>query len=178
MIEIEMIEIPGVTFKIGKYPVTQEQYQEVMGINPSYFINRPQNPVESVSYNDAIVFCQKLRKMTGKTYRLPTNSEWEYACRAGTETLFSFGNDFEHLKDYAWYEDNSGLITHPVGQKKPNAWGLYDTHGNVWEWCFGGVPRGGGFDTDSYRCCAAQLSYLYLKESCGRNIGFRVVCGL
>jgi len=88
MIEIEMVKIPGVTFKIGKYPVTQEQYEAVMGINPSYFINRPQNPVESVSYNDAIAFYQKLRKKTGKNYRLPTNSEWEYACRAGTETLF------------------------------------------------------------------------------------------
>ena len=175
MIEIEMVKIPGVTFKIGKYPVTQEQYEAVMGINPSYFINRPQNPVESVSYNDAIAFYQKLRKKTGKNYRLPTNSEWEYACRAGTETLFSFGNDSEHLKDYAWYEDNSGLITHPVGQKLPNAWGLYDMHGNVWEWCQK-VPRGGGFDTNSYRCRVAQLSYFYSEESCRRNIGFRVVC--
>ena len=175
MIEIEMVEIPVVTFKVGKYPITQEQYQEVMGVNPSYFINKPKNPVESISYNDAIVFCQKLRKMTGRTYRLPTNSEWEYACRAGTEALFSFGDDFERLKDYAWYEDNSGLCTHPVGQKLPNAWGLYDMHGNVWEWCQK-VPRGGGFDTDSYGCCAAQLSFLSFRESCGRNIGFRVIC--
>jgi formylglycine-generating enzyme required for sulfatase activity len=75
MIEIEMVEIPGVTFKIGKYPVTQEQYEAVMEVNPSYFINKPQNPVEQVSYNDAIAFCQKLSEMTGKTYRLPTNSE-------------------------------------------------------------------------------------------------------
>lgn len=176
MIEIEMVEIPGVTFKIGKYPVTQEQYEAVMGINPSYFINRPQNPVESVSYNDAIAFYQKLRKETGKTYRLPTNSEWEYACRAGTETLFSFGNDFEHLKNYAWYKDNSGLITHPVGLKLPNAWGLYDMHGNVWEWCLGEVPRGGGFDTCYDECRAAQFNYLYFEESCGRSIGFRLVC--
>lgn len=174
MIEIEMVEIPSVTFKIGKYPVTQEQYQEVMGTNPSYFINKPQNPVESVSYSDAIVFCQKLSEMTGKNYRLPTNSEWEYACRAGSETLFSFGDDSEHLKDYAWYEDNSGLCAHPVGQKLPNDWGLYDMHGNVWEWCQG-VPRGGAFDTCSYGCCVAQLNYLYFKE-CDHNIGFRVVC--
>jgi formylglycine-generating enzyme required for sulfatase activity len=115
-----------------------------------------------------------LRRITGKNYRLPTNSEWEYACRAGTETLFSFGNDFDQLKDYAWYEDNSGLITHPVGQKLPNNWGLYDMHGNVWEWCQN-VPRGGGFDTCSYECCAAQLSYLYFEKSCC-NTGFRVVC--
>ena len=173
-IEIEMIEIPNVTFKIGKYPITQKQYQEVMGNNPSYFMNKPQNPVEQVSYDDAIAFYQKLRRITGKNYRLPTNSEWEYACRAGTETLFSFGNDFDQLKDYAWYEDNSGLITHPVGQKRPNAWGLYDMHGNVREWCQN-VPRGGGFDTCSYECCAAQLSY-YFEKCRWRNIGFRVVC--
>jgi formylglycine-generating enzyme required for sulfatase activity len=173
MIEIEMVEIPGVTFKIGKYPVTQEQYEAVMEVNPSYFINKPQNPVEQVSYNDAIAFCQKLSEMTGKTYRLPTNSEWEYACRAGTETLFSFGNDFEHLKDYAWYEGNSGLITHPVGQKLPNAWGLYDMHGNVSEWCQN-VPRGGAFNTCRYSCCSGY--YAYNKESYRYNIGFRVVC--
>jgi formylglycine-generating enzyme required for sulfatase activity len=174
MIEIEMIEIPNVTFKIGKYPITQEQYQEVMGNNPSYFMHKPQNPVENVSWNDAQAFCEKLSQLTGKNYRLPTNSEWEYACRAGTETLFSFGNDFDQLKDYAWYEDNSGLITHPVGQKLPNNWGLYDMHGNVWEWCQN-VPRGGGFDTCSYECCAAQLSY-YFEKCRWRNIGFRVVC--
>jgi formylglycine-generating enzyme required for sulfatase activity len=174
MIEIEMIEIPNVTFKIGKYPITQEQYQEVMGNNPSYFMHKPQNPVENVSWNDAQAFCEKLSQLTGKNYRLPTNSEWEYACRAGTETLFSFGNDFDQLKDYAWYEDNSGLITHPVGQKLPNNWGLYDMHGNVREWCQN-VPRGGGFDTCSYECCAAQLSY-YFEKCRWRNIGFRVVC--
>jgi formylglycine-generating enzyme required for sulfatase activity len=175
MIEIEMVEIPNVTFKIGKYPITQEQYQEVMGNNPSYFMNKPQNPAEQVSYDNAVAFCQKLSEITGKNYRLPTNSEWEYACRAGTETLFSFGNDFDQLKDYAWYEDNSGLITHPVGQKKPNAWGLYDMHGNVWEWCQN-FPRGGGFDTCSYGCCAARLDYLYFEAKQFRNIGFRVVC--
>ena len=175
MIEIEIVEIPFVTFKIGKYPITQEQYEAVMGTNPSYFINNPQNPVEQVSCNDAIVFCKKLSGMTGKNYRLPTNSEWEYACRAGAKTLFSFGNDFEQLEDYAWYENNSGFITHPVGQKLPNAWGLYDMHGNVWEWCQS-VPRGGGFDTCSYGCRVEQLSDLYFEESCGRNIGFRVVC--
>jgi formylglycine-generating enzyme required for sulfatase activity len=175
MIEIEMVEIPNVIFKIGKYPITQAQYQAVMGNNPSYFMKKPQNPVENVSWDDAEDFCQKLSEITGKTYRLPTNSEWEYACRAGTETLFSFGDDYEQLKDYAWYENNSGLITHPVGQKLPNNWGLYDMHGNVWEWCQN-FPRGGGFDTWEYGCRAAQgLGYLYFKKSC-RNIGFRVVC--
>ena len=173
-IQIEMVKVPDATFAIEKYPVTQEQYQAVMGNNPSYFQGNPQNPVEQVSYNDAIAFCQELSQVTGKNYRLPTESEWEYACRAGTVTKYYFGNDCHQLEDYAWYSKNSEGTTHPVGLKLPNAWGLYDMHGNVWEWCQK-VPRGGGFDTDSYRCCAAQFS-VHFKESCGRNIGFRVVC--
>ncbi|MDJ0561815.1 MAG: bifunctional serine/threonine-protein kinase/formylglycine-generating enzyme family protein, partial [Microcystis sp. M53599_WE4] len=114
------------SFAIGKYPVTQAQYQAVMGTNPSRFQNNPQNPVENVSWDDAQAFCRKLSQITGKTYRLPTEAEWEYACRAGTTTRFYFGDDANQLGDYAWYEGNSGGTTHPVGQKKPNAWGLYD----------------------------------------------------
>ena len=141
MIKIEMVEIPASqdqkisSFRIGKYPITQEQYEALIGTNPSHFQGKPQNPVESVSYNDAIVFCQKLSEMTGKNYRLPTNSEWEYACRAGTVTGYYFGNDCHQLEDYAWYFDNSQGTTHPGGLKLPNTWGLYDMHGNVWEWC-------------------------------------------
>ncbi len=123
------------SFAIGKYSVTQAQYEAVMGNNPSRFQNNPQNPVEKVSWNDAQAFCQKLSQITGKTYRLPTEVEWKYACRAGTTTRYYFGDDANQLGDYAWYNGNSQGTAHPVGQKKPNAWGLCGMGGSVWEWC-------------------------------------------
>ena len=159
-IKIEMVEIPAKdqeisSFKIGKYPITQEQYQKVMGTNPSYFHGNPQNPVENVSYDDAEIFCIKLNGMTGHKYRLPTEAEWEYACRAGTTTDYYFGDDENQLEDYAWYFDNSQGTTHPVGQKKPNTWGLYDMHGNVWEWCQEGFMRGGSWGNLPDNCRSA-----------------------
>ena len=122
-------------FYLGVTEVTQEQYERVMGENPSEFKDEPQCPVERVSWEDAEKFCERLSEKEGKTYRLPTEAEWEYACRAGSTTKWCFGDSESQLGDYAWYDDNSDSTTHPVGQKKPNGWGLYDMHGNVYEWC-------------------------------------------
>ncbi len=167
---ITMVEIPASqkikSFRIGKYPVTQVQYQAVMGVNPSYFQGNLQNPVENVSYDDAETFCQKLSKATGKQYRLPTKAEWEYACRAGTTS--------DYYGDYAWYKGNSQQTTHPVGQKKPNAWGLYDMRGNVWEWCQQVVIRGGSWGTDPLNFRSALRIDYIRRGSRYNSIGFRV----
>ena len=128
-------------FYLGKYEVTQEQWEAVMGKNPSGFNKNPlglkasTNPVEKVSWDEVQVFIQKLnQKEGGGKYRLPTAAEWEHAARAGTDTEWFFGKDPVPLGEYAWFEENSQGSTHPVGQKKANPWGLYDIYGNVTEW--------------------------------------------
>lgn len=154
-VKLEMVYIPGGEFLmgsnesrdegpihrvklspyfIGKYPVTQAQWKAVMGNNPSRF-QGDDLPVETVSWQDANKFCETISAKTGKTYRLPTEAEWEMACRAGSNTRYYFGDDKKLLGEYAWFSENAGGKTHPVGQKKPNDWGLFDMHGNVWELC-------------------------------------------
>ena len=116
-------------FSIGKFEVTRAEWSTVMGNNPSYFKGETR-PVENVSWHDVQEFLKRL----GNGYRLPSEAEWEYAARGGTTTEYSFGDDESKLGDYAWFYGNSGGETHPVGQKRPNPFGLHDVHGNVWEW--------------------------------------------
>ena len=124
-------------FYLGQYEVTQKQWEAVMGNNPSRFTDASK-PVERVSWYDCQEFIAKLNIKAetdmGK-YALPTEAQWEYACRAGSENKFCFGGDKRKLLNYGWHVNNSGSVTHPVGEKKPNAWGFYDMHGNVAEWC-------------------------------------------
>ena len=205
-------------FWLGKYAVTQAQYQAVMGANLSRFTENGANrPVEQVSWQEAVAFCEKLSQQTGRTYRLPSEAEWEYACRAGTTTPFYFGptmtTDLANYQGTDWeyegttYPGNYGQGPHgvfretttEVGSFPPNAFGLYDMHGNVWEWCadhwhdnYDGAPtddtawlssdesarrllRGGSWVTYPWYCRSANR---YCNPPVSRNyiIGFRVVC--
>jgi formylglycine-generating enzyme required for sulfatase activity len=133
-------------YYLGVHEVTQAQYEKVIGENPSYFQGtRVDNlnsdlPVENVSWDDAVEFCKKLsdlpeEKEAGRVYHLPTEAQWEYACRAGSKTIYSFDDEEGLLPEYGWFKRNSSQRNHTVGLLEPNAWGLYDMHGNVWEWC-------------------------------------------
>jgi formylglycine-generating enzyme required for sulfatase activity len=192
-------------FYLGVYEVTQEQYERVTGVNPSGF-NRanaagPEYPVETVSWDDAVAFCQKLSARTsernaGRTYRLPTEAEWEYACRAGSKTPYYFTKGT--LEQHAWFNVNSQQHTHPVGQRTPNPWGLHDMYGNVWEWTadyYGEHastpavdPRGpatgnfrvfrGGAWNDAATDLRSAHRYHYGVYRAQSNIGFRVACDI
>lgn len=118
-------------FYLGKFPVTQRQWQAVMDTNPARFQNRPDHPIEYVSWEECVTFCQRVTALTGRSVRLPSEAEWEYACRAGSETAYSFGNEVSLLDQYGWYRANSAMVSQPVGCKAPNAWGLYDMHGGI-----------------------------------------------
>ena len=185
-------------FYLGKYEVTQEDWETVMGDNPSYFKGK-RKPVEQVSWEDCQVFLKTLNaKVSVPTYNfaLPTEAQWEYACRAGTRTWFCFGSNYNQLREYAWYDDRMLGGTRPVGQKKPNNWGLYDMHGNVFEWCQDRyasdfyvnspaddpsgpeagatrVRRGGAWDRDAMDC---RSSYRGVNSADHRDffLGFRV----
>lgn len=137
-----------VTFKkpiaLGKFAVTQAQWQEIMDSNPSRFIGND-HPVESVSHGDACEYIARLNQRENTTvYGLPTEAQWEYAARAGSQSIYCFGPDRSRLAEYAWYKKNSDRATHPVGILTPNDWGLFDMHGNVHEWC------GDWFDRNYY----------------------------
>ncbi|MFN4261003.1 MAG: formylglycine-generating enzyme family protein, partial [Gemmataceae bacterium] len=187
----EMVKYP---YRLGKYEVTQEEWTNVMGYNPSTF-KGPNLPVEQVNWYDCVEFCNKLSareglkpyyalevknrnaaffieeaevKILGGTgYHLPTDAEWEHGCRAGTKTKYCFGNDDAQLAEYAWYSQNSGNKSHPVGELKPNGFGLYDIHGNVREWneemlknATTGAPervhRGGSWSNAASNCAVSH----------------------
>jgi eukaryotic-like serine/threonine-protein kinase len=123
------------TFYLGQTAVTQAQWQAVMHSNPSYFRGSGELPAENMTAPEADVFCLALAALTGQLTRLPSESEWEYACRAGSPTIFHFGDCLDDLWDYGWFRENSSMISHAVGLKRPNAWGLHEMHGGIDEYC-------------------------------------------
>ena len=196
--ESPTIEVNVPAFYIAKFAVTQEQWVAIMGSNPSLFRENIQAPVENISWNEAQDFCRKLAARSQHLYRLPSESEWEYACRAGTNTAYHFGNSPDQITDYAWFVDNANQRSHPVGQKVPNPWGLYEMHGGVWEWCediwhdnFNGAPadgtawigegnssrriRKGGSWSNQARLCRAASREWHWQSDRYNDIGFRVV---
>ena len=191
-------------FWMGKHEVTQGEFLELFEENPSRFKLGLNHPVDNTSWDVAMLYCERLtqreakagRLPEGYVYRLPTEAEWEYACRAGTNTRYSFGDDpdFSLFEDYAWHKENSGGRTHPVGEKLPNPWGLHGLHGSVYEWCLGWhvtypgghvtdytsapdknrVLRGGAWSDRPRNGRAAERHWFGIDLNFG-NVGFRVI---
>jgi formylglycine-generating enzyme required for sulfatase activity len=181
-------------FWMGKYVISQLQWQAIMGFNPSNFVE-PRQPVEMVSWRDVEEFIKSLNNLSRAVFALPTEAQWEYACRGGTTTRFSTGDTEADLAAAAWYAQNSGGRPHPVGEREPNSLGLYDMHGNVFEWAgdwFGPYPSGpvvdpagpshgerrvlrGGCCLCSPENCRAANRYDKAPDGKNYNIGFRVV---
>ena len=183
-------------FKMGKYEVNQQLWNSVMDSNPS--CNKGDDfPVENISWNDVQRFLIRLNQLSEKSYRLPTEAEWEYACRAGTIGFYNSGVLSLSLKKSAWYSKNSNKTSHKIGQKKANGWGLFDMHGNVWEWCadwydfdyykktikenplglekgFLKVLRGGSYKSKTSDCRSANR-YALKPNQHRCNVGFRLV---
>jgi len=191
-------------FWLDRYEVTKRQWEAVMGTRPwerpGHGFVEPDSPAVHVSWNDAQAFIDVLNALTGETYRLPTEAQWEYACRAGIPTRFYWGDDLAYtaIDDYAWWEGCllgfDGPCAHTVGLKSPNAWGLFDMSGNVWEWCqdwagsypgeptqdpggpatgFDRVVRGGGADGHGQRCRSASRA-CFPPDASDNRIGFRL----
>jgi formylglycine-generating enzyme required for sulfatase activity len=187
-------------FYIGIFAVTQKEWSKVMRTNPSKF-KGSDLPVENVSWEDCRGFITRLNEAAQQGgFHLPTEAEWEHACRAGSRTIFSFGDDERDLADHGWFSSNSKGQTHPVGRKKPNAWGLFDVHGNVCGWCadwfdkeyyrhfcgdetvadpagpetgFERVVRGGSWDSDASGCYSGVRSFA-LPDTRRPSIGLRI----
>jgi formylglycine-generating enzyme required for sulfatase activity len=179
-------------YYLGVYEVTQAQYEKVMGKNPSYFQGAKVGnentdlPVDNVSWDDTVEFCKRLsdlpeEKKAGRLYRLPTEAEWEYACRAGSKTAYSFDDEEGLLPEYGWFKRNSSDRTHTVGLLEPNAWGLYDMHGNVWECCsdrYGDYPKGAVSDPSGPKVGSSRVyrggSWYDVAASCRSALRFRI----